>query len=220
MAATHWCSRVPLLHRRKLGFVLGTPLLSFSSARILSRRWSGRPKSVQKDGTDETRRTWRPALRFVIDGWLTRPSLGDSGSYHRIHFAYFNGAAVLESRTIPAYLNSGVIVWSLDQVKAAEPLFGLAVRTIGSHGFAILVFQHPARLIRELVTGDIDVFAAELLPVGHVFLHPLLLLLGIKLEKGFRIVVEQEHVLRHVSPPWSSLTVKASALTCYCGRQR
>src|SRR5437899_3578677 len=145
------------------------------------------------------RATMRP------DGWRKRCSTSCSGFESRtpnaesrsrsIKLPDLDRAAVLEVRMIERALHGFIVVGGFDRVEAAEHFLRLAVRAVGRARLAALGSNDFAGVLRQ----PLAVARERLLRPRHVFLDRFLHFLGAEFLPVLRVVVEQEHELRHVS---------------------
>src|SRR5690348_11410089 len=107
-----------------------------------------------------------------VRSWLQAPflacSFGIRCSHPCVDRAYLNGAAVFEMWTITCSLYRGVVVRSVDEIVAAEPLLGFAVGAVRYQNLTARAPQDLTGFILQLVTAQIDSLISELLAPGLI----------------------------------------------------
>src|SRR5438128_12229966 len=104
-----------------------------------------------------------------------------------VKLADLDGAAVFDVRMGEREPDRFVVVGGLDQVKAAEYFFGLAVRSIGSARLPAIGPDHAAGIFSQSLAVQRKGFFRP----GHVFLDGLLHLLGAEIPPPRGIIIEQ-----------------------------
>src|SRR5579862_9471122 len=115
---------------------------------------------------------------------------------HRIHFPNLDGSSVFEAWATPGLLASGRVVGRLDQKISTQHFFGFAVRAVGDPNLAFAA-QHFAGFVHQFMAANQKFLVRQFLSPRDIFLDDLLHLFWTHIHPVCRIVIKQEHVLRH-----------------------